>query len=294
MRRVPLFLLVLLLTSHQPVRATDMPVDLELALGIDVSGSVDEEEAILQRNGYIAAFRHPSIVDAIQHGGRGRIAVSYYEWAGFGHMKIIAPWTLIKDKASAHGFADLLTREEPETARRTAIAAAIAFGADYFNGNGLSARRRVLDISGDGPNNWGELVDVARDRAVASGITINGLPIVNNRPSYSGRMPMANLDLYYRDCVIGGPGAFYIVARDFKDFARAVLRKLILEIAGRQPRKSPEIPVLRRAQRRSLLIRVANGPAGANRTAPPCDAGEQMRWRRFEDDDDILIPFPRR
>ena len=289
-RPISLFLLALLFTGPQPVRAADMPVDLELALGIDVSGSVDEEEAVLQRNGYIAAFRHPSIVGAIQHGRLGRIAVSYYEWAGFGHMKIIAPWTLIKDKGSANGFADLLTREEPETARRTAIAAAIAFGADYFDGNGFSARRRVLDISGDGPNNWGELVNVARDRAIAKGITINGLPIVNNRPSFSGRMPMANLDLYYRDCVIGGPGAFYIVAKDFKDFARAVLRKLILEIAGRQPKR----PAIQRTQRRSLLIRITNNPARANKTAPPCDAGEQMRWQRLEDDDDILFPPLRR
>ena len=126
MRRVSLFLLILSLFGSPLAHAADVPVDLELALGIDVSGSVDEEEAVLQRNGYIAAFRHPSIVDAIQHGGLGRIAVSYYEWAGFGHMKIIAPWTLIKDKATADGFADLLTREQPETARRTAIAAAIS------------------------------------------------------------------------------------------------------------------------------------------------------------------------
>lgn len=270
--------------------AADRPVDLELALGIDVSGSVDEEESVLQRNGYIAALRHPSIVDAIQHGRLGRIAVSYYEWAGFGHMKIIAPWTLIKDKKTANDFADLLTREEPETARRTAIAAAITFGTDYFDRNGFFARRRVLDISGDGPNNWGELVHMARDRALARGITINGLPIVNYRPSFSGRIPMANLDLYYRDCVIGGPGAFYIVANDFKDFARAVLRKLVLEIAGLQPKR----PALRHSQRRSLLIHVAGKPAGANRTAPPCNAGERMRWRRFDDDDDIFIPLPQR
>jgi hypothetical protein len=292
MRSACQFLIILAFVSvaARPVTAADTPVDLELALGVDVSGSVDEEEAVLQRNGYIAAFRHPSIVDAIQHGALGRIAVSYYEWAGFGHMKIIAPWTLIRDKESANGFADLLTRELPETARRTAIAAAIDFGTGYFDDNGFAARRRVLDISGDGPNNWGDRVNLARDRAVARGITINGLPIVNNRPSFSGRMPMANLDLYYRDCVIGGPGAFYIVARDFKDFARAVLRKLILEIAGRQPLEREK----RQTQRHPLFIRVANKLHPANRTAPPCDAGEQMRWQRLEDDDDILFPLPPR
>ena len=221
-------------------RAADAPVDLELALGIDVSGSVDEEEAVLQRNGYIAAFRHPSVVDAIQHGRLGRIAVSYYEWAGFGHTKIIAPWTLIRDKTTADAFATQLTKEEPETARRTTIAAAITFGADYFEQNRFAGKRRVLDISGDGPNNWGDRVDSIRNLAVARGITINGLPIVNDRPTFSGRPPMKNLDLYYRDCVIGGPGAFFVVANDFKDFTRAVLRKLILEIAGKQPAVPPQ------------------------------------------------------
>jgi hypothetical protein len=268
--------------------ATDVKVDLELALGIDVSGSVDDEEAVLQRNGYIAAFRHPSVVDAIQHGGLGRIAVSYYEWAGFGHMKIIAPWTLIRDEATADAFSALLTREPPETARRTAIAAAISFGADYFDNNGFAGRRRVLDISGDGPNNWGDRVDGARDRAVARGITINGLPIVNDRPSFSGRPPMKNLDLYYRDCVIGGPGAFYVVAKDFKDFARAVLRKLILEIAGRRPAPRQQRAIARHSNK--LLIHIAGRPASPKRVAPPCDAGERMRWRWFNDDDDLLIP----
>ncbi len=292
--RASLLFLAVLVVASMPgfsARAADLQVDLELALGIDVSGSVDDEEAILQRNGYIAAFRHPSIIDAIQHGTRGRIAVSYYEWAGFGHMKIIAPWTLIQDKASAGAFATALTAEGPETARRTAIAAAISFGAGYFDRNGFAGKRRVLDISGDGPNNWGDRVDSARDLAVARGITINGLPIVNDRPSFSGRLPMQNLDLYYRDCVIGGPGAFYVIAKDFKDFARAVLRKLVLEIAGRQP----AAPMPRRAgslHRNKLLVLIAG--RAAKRVAPPCDAGERMRWRRWEEDDDVFFPLPTR
>ena len=278
-----------------PVHAADVPVDLELALGIDVSGSVDEEEAILQRNGYIAAFRHPSVVDAIQHGVYGRIAVSYYEWAGFGHMKIIAPWTLIRDKATADAFATSLTVDEPETARRTAIAAAISFGTTSFDGNGFNGKRRVLDISGDGPNNWGDRVDAARDLAVARGITINGLPIVNDRPTFSGRPPMKNLDLYYRDCVIGGPGAFYVVAKDFKDFGRAVLRKLILEIAGRQPvSPGPSRAGSTPPPANKLLVYVAGNAAKADRTAPPCDAGERMRGRWLNDDDDFFFPLPRR
>ena len=209
-----------------------MAVDLELALGVDVSGSVDEEEARLQREAPIAAFRHPKVVRAIRYGYLGRIAVAYYEWAGFGHMKIIAGWSLISDRKSAHGFADNLLEPPPETARRTAIAAAIAFGITHFDRNGFRGARRVIDISGDGPNNWGPLVTQARDLAAASRITINGLPIMNGRPSWSSRPPMPDLDLYYRDCVIGGPGAFLVVANDFDAFAAAVLKKLILEIAG--------------------------------------------------------------
>jgi hypothetical protein len=276
-----LALLALSIAYPGQSHAADLPVDLELALAIDVSGSVDDEEAMLQRNGYIAAFRHPSIIDAISHGALGRIAVSYYEWAGFGHMKYIAGWTLINDKASAEAFAAKLGAEPPETARRTAIAAAITEGTASFDSNGFTARRRVIDISGDGTNNWGEQVTVARDRAVAKGVTINGLPIVNDRLSPSGRKQESRLDLYYRDCVIGGPGAFYVVARDFKDFPRAVLRKLMLEIAGLRP-----------APKRQLLWR-------AQMTAPPkspdCDIGER-RWPRsvWDDEDDFPLRLPPR
>jgi hypothetical protein len=266
------------------VAAAEVEVDLELALAIDVSGSVDEEEALLQRSGYIAAFRHPSVVEAIRNGPLGRIAVSYYEWAGFGHMKIIVPWMVISDKASADAFAASLQLEPPETARRTAIAAAITFGASHFDNSGFAGRRRVLDISGDGPNNWGESVTVARDRAIARGITINGLPIVNERPTFSGLPPMRDLDLYYRDCVIGGPGAFYIAARDFKDFGRAILRKLILEIAGLQP--APEEMRTGRKVDGPLLHRVADAPPGG-RTPPPCEAGYRQIWRYFQNDDSL-------
>jgi hypothetical protein len=287
--KAPLCLwLTALLIACGAARAAELEVDLELALAIDVSGSVDEEEAMLQRNGYIAAFRHPSVVEAIQRGPLGRIAVSYYEWAGFGHMKIIAPWAVIRDKASAEAFADRLQLEPPQTARRTAIAAAISFGAGYFDDNGFAGRRRVLDISGDGPNNWGEPVTVARDRAIGRGITINGLPIVNQRPTFSGLPPMRNLDLYYRDCVIGGPGAFHIVASDFRDFGRAVLRKLILEIAGLQPAPD-EAGRPGRGGGTALFHRVADPPA--QRVAPPCEVGYRQLWRYFEGDDSAPAPL---
>jgi hypothetical protein len=250
-----------------PAPAAELePVDLELALAVDVSGSIDDQEALLQREGYIAAFRHPKIIEAIGGGFLRRIAVSYYEWAGFGHMKIIADWTVIHDTASAHAFAEQLTLEPPQTARRTAISDAITFGAGFLETNGFDGTRRVLDISGDGPNNWGPVVTAARDGAVARGITINGLPIMNGRPSRFGSLPIDNLDLYYQNCVIGGPGAFLVVAEDFTDFAQAILRKLYLEIAGRAPPAPP----------------AAYRPAGG-RVAPPCDVGE----RRWDDIDDF-------
>lgn len=247
--------------------AEDTPVDLELALGIDVSGSVDDEEANLQRQGYIAAFRDPEVIRAIEHGIIGSIAVAYYEWAGYGHMRIITDWTLIKGSETAHAFANSLERNPPQTAYRTAIASAIDFAATYFDVNDFEGTRRVIDISGDGANNWGGSVTSARDRAVARGITINGLPIVNDRPGPSGRPQLRNLDLYYEDCVIGGPGAFIVVANSFEEFAEAVRRKLILEIAARKPRKSAELV---RAQ------------VTQNRVAPPCDIGER-RWDDYDD-----------
>ena len=250
----------------------EIEVDLELALAVDVSGSIADEEAILQRAGYIAAFRHPRVLEAIRRAGLGRIAVAYYEWAGYGHMQVVADWTLVHDTASAYGFAAKLTQVPPETASRTAIGSAIKFAVPFFEGNEYEGQRRVLDISGDGPNNWGGLVSVARDTALAKGITINGLPIMNDRPSRYGRPPMRNLDLYYMDCVIGGPGAFIVVATRFKDFGSAILRKLILEIAGITPEKAPDAVT-------SSMLR----PAAAH-IGPPCDYGERLR-ESFDVDD---------
>lgn len=259
--------LLLWALSGQTAPAQDMPVDLELALGIDVSGSVDDEEAMLQRRGYIAAFRDPAVIRAIEHGVLGRIAVAYYEWAGYGHMRIITDWTLIDGAAAAQSFAESLERNPPQTAHRTAISSAVDFAITYFAVNDFDGTRRVVDISGDGANNWGGLVTESRDRAVAQGVVINGLPIVNDRPGPSGRPQQPNLDLYYEECVIGGPGAFIVVANSFGEFAEAVRRKLIIEISDAAPRPAPE------------LVRVQFLP---KRVAPPCDIGEQ----RLQDEDD--------
>ena len=196
------------------------------------------------------------------------------ELAGYGHNKMIADWTVIHDRASALAFVERLHEPPPETARRTAIGQAIAFGIPLFNRNVVEGTRRVIDVSGDGPNNWGQRATVSRDFAVAAGITINGLPIVNDRPSRWGWPSIPNLDLYYRDCVIGGPGSFLVVANTFEDFSAAVLKKLIMEIAG----ASPPGRMIHVGRRRKPLLQVAAN----ERIAPPCDVGER-RWRDQED-----------
>ncbi len=244
----------------------EVAVDLELVLAVDVSGSVDPEEARLQRDGYVQAFLDARVVEAIGAGFLGRIAVVYFEWAGFGYNRIVADWAVIDGADAARTFSAALADKPIVTARRTSISEALQFAVPLFDGNGFAARRRVIDISGDGANNFGRLVTQSRDEAVLAGITINGLPIVNDRPSRFGRPPMPDLDLYYRNCVIGGRSAFMVVADTFTDFARAIRRKLILEIAGQSPRR-PASPV--------RLV--------AARQAPPCDAGER-RWQGLIDD----------
>ena len=218
-----------------PATAEDLPVDLELVLAVDISGSVDEVEARLQREGYIAALRHPHVVEAIEGGMFGRIAVAYVEWAGDHYQRTMLDWTVIEDQESASAFADALLETPLATAHWTSLSAAIDHAVPLFEGNGFKGFRRVIDISGDGHNNRGRPVEWARDDAVAAGITINGLPIVNDRPNPWGGRPPAGLDLYFEERVIGGPGAFMIVAEDYSAFASAIFSKLLLEIAGEQP-----------------------------------------------------------
>lgn len=260
-----LLLLASLLASPSQAQT---PVDLELALAVDISRSIDASEAQLQREGYIQAFRDPEVIQAIETGMLGRIAVGYYEWAGLVQARIIVNWTIIEDTASAHAFADKLRLNFPIPASRTSISGAIDFARPWFENNGFKGSRRVVDVSGDGPNNWGELVTVARDRAVAAGVTINGLPILDPGGGAFSRFNIADLDLYYRDCVIGGTGAFMVVATDFNDFARAVRRKLVLEIANLEPPSTSGTaagPIAIQADRQA-------------RISPPCNIGEIM-WQ---------------
>jgi len=230
----PLLVAVLLCLAALEARA-QTPVDLQLVLAVDVSRSMDEDEQRLQRAGYVAALRDPGVIQAIEGGPLGRIAVTYVEWAGQGLQSVLVPWTLIDGPAAAERVAADLAAVPLQRMRRTSISDALAFSAAHFEGSGFVSSRRVIDVSGDGPNNNGFLVTAARDAVLEQGITINGLPIMLNTAWPSGFFDVRDLDLYYEDCVIGGFGAFIVTVQDVGEFAGAIRRKLILEIAGRQP-----------------------------------------------------------
>ncbi len=235
-RLVPVAAAIMLAVSPHPVAAADVEVDLELVLAVDVSRSMDTSEQQLQRDGYVAAFHHPDVIQAIQSGALGRIAVTYFEWAGPGSQTEIAPWTLISNAADADAFTRKLSVGAVNRLFGTSISSSLSFGAELFDDNGFTGERRAIDISGDGPNNSGRPVEPARDAVVSRGITINGLPIVI-RPSYmTSAFGIPNLDAYYKDCVIGGPGAFTIAVTDPANFEVAIRRKLVTEIAGTEER----------------------------------------------------------
>ena len=215
--------------------AAQTPVDLELVLAVDVSGSVDPDEAKLQRNGYVQALLNPKVQAAIRGGPFGRIGATYVEWSGESYQHIVVAWTELSDPASVERFAAMVAEAPMTTEQWTSISAAIDFVVPLFDNNGFEGMRRVIDISGDGENNRGRPVEEARDAAVARGITINGLPILNDRPNPWGGAAPNDLEGYYRDHVIGGPGAFLVPARDFDAFADAILSKLLLEVSGVPP-----------------------------------------------------------
>ena len=215
--------------------AAQTPVDLELVLAVDVSGSVDPDEAKLQRNGYVQALLNPKVQAAIRGGPFGRIGATYVEWSGESYQHIVVAWTELSDPASVERFAVMVAEAPMTTEQWTSISAAIDFVVPLFDNNAFEGMRRVIDISGDGENNRGRPVEEARAAAVARGITINGLPILNDRPNPWGGAAPNDLEGYYRDHVIGGPGAFLVPARDFDAFADAILSKLLLEVSGVQP-----------------------------------------------------------
>lgn len=213
-----------------PARA-DEPVDIALVLAVDVSRSIDEDEARLQREGYRTAIADPKVVEAIRGGMLGSVSLCYIEWAGIEYQRTVIPWMRIASQADADGWAATLAQAPRASLSWTSISGAIEASRRAMGECPHEATRKVIDVSGDGVNNSGPPAEMARDRAVADGITINGLPILNDRPTF-GRAPPVPLDIYYRDSVIGGQGAFMIAAEDFEAFGNAVRRKLIREIAG--------------------------------------------------------------
>ncbi|MCK0195989.1 DUF1194 domain-containing protein [Ancylobacter sp. 6x-1] len=220
--------------------AADEPVDVELVLAVDISYSMDLDELALQREGYSQAVISKEFLDALKLGPIGRIAVTYVEWAGVDEQKVVVDWTIVDGEASALRFAEAVRTAPLRRVYRTSISGAIAFSAKLFEHNGVRGLRRVIDISGDGTNNQGPLVEPTRDDAVARGITINGLPLLLKDPAGS-MLDIRDLDIYYEDCVIGGPGAFVIPIRTRHEFADAIRTKLVLEVAGVQPRTIPTV-----------------------------------------------------
>ncbi|MGY4626287.1 DUF1194 domain-containing protein [Bradyrhizobium sp. USDA 4486] len=228
-------------SRHQPQRlaAADkdaQTVDVELILAVDVSYSMDMDELAVQREGYAQALQSKEFLQALKLGPNGRIAVTYFEWAASSDQKIIIPWRLVDGPETADAVAAEIMKTPIRRASRTSISGAINFAMPLFEEDPYRGLRRVIDISGDGPNNNGGPVTVARDAALEKGIVINGLPIMVKEPSYS-TMDIDNLDYYYEDCVIGGPGAFVISIKDREKFKEAIRTKLLMEVAGRTPER---------------------------------------------------------
>jgi hypothetical protein len=221
-------------------------------LAVDVSYSMDPDEQALQREGYMTAITSREFLQALRQGSHGRIAMTYFEWAGTHHQEIIVPWRLIDGPEAADGFAADIGRARYTRASRTSISGALLFAAPLFESSGFRGVRRVIDVSGDGVNNNGPLIVPTRDDVVAKGITINGLPILLKRPSMS-MIDIENLDVYYEDCVIGGAGAFVIPIKERDQFKEAIRTKLVLEIAGRASERRV-VPVSSAAPRISCTI----------------------------------------
>jgi len=212
--------------------------DLLLVLAADVSRSIDESEFALQRKGYSAALTDPRVLAAIRGGATGTIAVCFVEWSGAGEQTIVVDWTVIRDEEDAGGLAAAILAAPRSFIGRTSISGAIDFAMERFAAAQARANRRIIDISGDGTNNSGRPVTDARDQAISEGVTINGLAIVNDRPNpgYAFHtQPPGGLPEWYRQNVIGGPGAFLRVIEDFHSFADAMTNKLVSEIAAASP-----------------------------------------------------------
>ena len=241
--------------------AGSVEVDAELVMAVDISYSMDMDELSLQREGYAQAIASQEFLNALKQGTHGKIAVTLVEWAGVSDQRIVVPWRMIDGAASAQAVSDEMARAPVRRAFRTSISGALMFSAALFDGNGFRGIRRVIDVSGDGTNNQGPLVTLVRDEVVAKGIVINGLPIMLKEPQ-PGSIDIRDLDIYYEDCVIGGPGAFVVPIREREKFKDAIRTKLVLDIARY------------RGEARAI-------PAAAIAPRISCTIGEQMWQRRW-------------
>ena len=233
-RLVTLIAIILLLPGMLKARAAE-EVDLLLVLSSDVSRSIDTPKFKLQRDGYSSAIVNPRVVQAIRSGALGKIGVSLVEWSGVGAQKIVIDWTIIHDETSAKDFAAQVIEAPRAFADRTSISGGIDFAVAQLARSPYRAERHTIDVSGDGSNNSGRDASVARDEALAKGVTINGLVILTEQSLPFGAdhtNPPGGLENYYRNNVVGGPGAFVMVAENFNSFGQAILNKLIAEIAA--------------------------------------------------------------
>lgn len=220
--------------SSRPAAAAE-PVDVALVLVSDVSRSVDDAEFRMQKEGYASAFNDPRVVAAIRGGAVGSIAVAYVEFAGSYEIKTVLDWTVLRDADSIRAFTDRLSAAQRSFWGRTSISAGVDRAMQLLAENPFEAQRRVIDVAGDGTNNSGREVTLARDDAVAAGVTVNGLAIINENPvswTFAHVQPPGGLTEWYRQNVVGGPGAFVVEVREFQAFGEAMTRKLINEIAA--------------------------------------------------------------
>ncbi|MCE3247162.1 MAG: hypothetical protein K0R41_987 [Geminicoccaceae bacterium] len=227
--------------------AAETEVDVAVLLAVDVSRSMDYDEQQLQREGYVEAFRSSEVHEAIRKGMLGRVAVVYMEWSGPSDQKVVVPWTVIDGPERALEFSNRLAQVPIGRVLSTSISGTIDHSMKLLSESGVHAARGTIDLSGDGPNNSGRMVTLARDQAVAQRVTINGLPFMLKR--WTGWGDIEHLDRYFQDCVIGGPGAFIEKVREAHQFAIAVRRKLVREIVGRTEPES----LLRRVKAREPM-----------------------------------------
>ena len=233
-------------------KQTAPSVDVELVIAVDVSYSMDLDELAVQREGYAEAIVSKEFLQALRTGPKAKISMTYFEWSASSDQKVIIPWRVIDGPETADAVANEIMQTPVRRGSRTSISGAILFAMPLFEQNPYPGLRRVIDISGDGPNNSGPPVTPVRDEALGKGIVINGLPIMVKEPSYS-TMDIDNLDWYYEDCVIGGPGAFVVTIKDRERFKEAIRAKLLLEVAARTP-EHRIVPVAEKEPRVSCAI----------------------------------------